>query len=105
MSFKTFIVVAAATVVLSGCGFFGGGAPSKGDVQAAVQRLAKEEPMLFGSDTPVIKDAKCTKTGNDTYDCVTSLALSSAPDEAHTVTVKMTKLSGQWTAQIPNILQ
>lgn len=102
MSFKALIPVALASVALSGCG---GGAPSTKDVQAAVERLAERNPMIFGSETPDIKDAKCTKTGKDAYECVTSMAIASAPEDAHPVTVKMTKLSGEWTAQIPNVLQ
>jgi hypothetical protein len=89
-------------LALTGCG---GAGPSKAVVQTSVEALAKENPFLFGEDQPIIKEASCSKTGKNTYDCVTSLALSSAPDEAHTVTVKMTKLGGKWTAQIPNILQ
>ena len=87
---------------MSGCGLFGGGAPGKAEVQKALENLAAENPLLFGSAKPVVKDAKCTKVSDDVYNCTTSLATSDGP-EAHTVTVKMTKLNGTWEAQI-NIL-
>jgi hypothetical protein len=89
-------------VALSGC-IFGGGAPGKSEVQHALEQLAKDNPILFGDGVkPVVKDTKCTKVGNDIYDCATSLAVSNDP-EAHTVTVRMTKLDGKWQAQITNM--
>ena len=105
MSCRNYLWAACACIVLTGCvGGGGGGGPSKKDVQGAVEKLAVESPMLFGDDKPIIKETTCSKTGKDMYDCVSSLAVASAPDEAHTVTVKMTKLGGKWTAQIPNIM-
>lgn len=98
---KTTIVLAlfGATLALAACG---GGAPGKSEVQDAMNRYAAENKLLFGDDKPVVKDAKCTKTGNDTYSCITSLATSSDP-EAHTVTVQLTKLNGKWQAQITQL--
>jgi len=93
---------AMSALGVSGCG---GAGPNKAAVQSAVEALAKESPYLFGEDHPIIKEATCSKTGKDMYDCVSSQALSSAPDEGHAVTAKMTMLGGTWTAQIPNILQ
>lgn len=101
MTAKFVLALTAAAVLLSACS----SAPDSHDVQAAVQRLAKSSPLLFGADTPVIKAASCTKTGAASYRCVTSMAVASAPTDVHTVTVMMTRLSSQWTAQIPNILQ
>ena len=101
MSLTRILAASFAVCVLTACG---GGSPGKSDVQGAVERLAKEQSMMFGGDTPIVKDTKCTESGNDAYVCVTALATSSDPD-AHAVTVKMTKLSGQWTAQIANVLQ
>lgn len=94
--------VALIALALSGCG---GAAPTKAAVQTAVDTLAKENVLLFGEDQPIINEATCSKTGKDMYDCVTLMALSSEPEAVLTVTVKMTKLGGKWTAQIPNILQ
>lgn len=102
MSLRILAVVAFASLALSACG---GGAPTKKDVQEAVERLAVEQPIYFGEDKPIIHDASCTKVGKESYDCVTSMGFSSEPNAAMTVTVKLTKLNKQWTAQIPNILQ
>jgi len=67
-----------------------------------MDRLAKDTPILFGSDKPIVKDAKCTKAGNDTYDCVASIATTSDP-QPNTVNLRLTKLNGQWTAQMTGI--
>jgi hypothetical protein len=97
---KRVLALISVASALSACG----GSPGKGDVQEALERLAKDEPMMFGSDKLVVKDAKCTEKGKDTYECITLLAASSDPD-AHPVTVRMTKLDGKWTAQVANVLQ
>jgi hypothetical protein len=91
-----------AAVSLAACGMFGGGAPGKKEVQTAVDRMAKDTPILFGSDKPIVKDAKCTKAGTDTYSCVVSLATSSDP-KPRTVNVQLTKLSGEWQAQMTGL--
>jgi hypothetical protein len=101
MTAKLVLVLAAAVALLSACS----SAPGTDDVQVAVQRLGKSSPMMFGSDKPIVKDASCTKIGNRSYRCVTAMAVTSAPTDVRTVTVMMTQLDGQWTAQIPNILQ
>ena len=92
--------LAFAASVLTACG----GSPGNHEVQEALERLAKDSPMMFGTDTPVVQDTKCTEKGNDTYECITSLATSGDPT-AHPVTVTMTELNGQWTAQIANLTQ
>jgi hypothetical protein len=99
MFMKAFPLMVAA-VALAGCGVFGGGAPGKAEVQKGMEELAKEVPILFGTDKPVVKDAKCTKVAKDMYDCVVQLATSSAPDQPLTQNVKLTKLSGKWHAQM-----
>jgi len=98
MSIKAGLALVLVAFALSACG----STPGKSDVQGALERFSKENPILFGSDKPIVKDTKCTKTGNDTFDCVTSLATSSDP-QPHTITVKLTKLNGKWTAQITNL--
>lgn len=103
MTLKSMAPIAIALTVLTACG--GGGAPGKKDVQKAVEALTVEQPYLFGDDKPIINDTKCTKTGKDHFECVSSLSVSSAPTEIHPVTIMMTKLSGKWVAQIPNIMQ
>jgi hypothetical protein len=100
--FKRAIPLMAAAIVLVGCGMFGGGAPGKTQVQAAMDRMAKETPILFGTDKPIVKDAKCSKAGNDTFACVVSMATSSEP-QPRTVNVQMTKLSGEWHAQMTGL--
>lgn len=103
MSYRNYLLAASACVLLTGCG--GGGAPTKEDVQEATEALAAAQPDLFGDDKPLIKETTCSETGKDMYDCVTILGFESEPDYAQTITVKMTKLGGKWTAQIPNIMQ
>ena len=95
MDWKGFALAAFAAVTLASCG----GTPGKSEVQTALENMAKENPILFGSAKPVVKDTKCTKVSDDVYNCTTSLATSEDP-EPHTVTVKMTKLNGKWEAQI-----
>ena len=102
MTAKRIALALAAILLVSGCGLFGSGAPGKSDVQKALENSAQQNPLLFGSAKPVVKDTKCAKVSDDIYNCTTSLAMSDDP-EAHTVTVKMTKLNGKWEAQI-NIL-
>lgn len=102
MSLKIPALVAFASLTLIACG---GATPTKKDVQAAVDRLAVAQPYLFGDDKPIINDAKCTEIGKESFDCVTSMGLSTEPTGAMTVTVKMTMLNKEWVAQIPNIMQ
>ncbi len=92
------IPLIVAAFALTACG----GAPGKAEVQKGLENLAKEVPMLFGSDKPVVKDAKCTKAGNDTYNCVVQLSTSSDPS-AMTTNVRLTKLGGQWHAQMTSM--
>lgn len=92
----------AVVAVLASCGMFSAGGPGKKDVQSAIDRLAKDTPILFGSDKPLVKDTKCTKAGTDTYSCVVSLATSSDP-KPRTVNVQLTKLSGEWLAQMTGV--
>lgn len=98
--FRKAIALIVTALALNAC--VGGGTPGKAQVQAALERLAKEMPILFGSDKPIVKDAKCTKAGTDSYDCVVSLATTSTP-EPMTANVKLTKLSGEWHAQMSGV--
>jgi hypothetical protein len=91
-----------AAIALAACGMFGGGAPGKVEVQAAMDRMAKETPILFGTDKPIVKDAKCAKAGDDMYACVVSYATSSEP-EPQTRNVQLTKLNGEWHAQMKGL--
>jgi hypothetical protein len=91
-----------AAIVLAGCGIFGGGAPGKVQVQSALDRMAKENPILYGTDKPIVKDAKCSKTGDDSYTCVVQMATTSEP-EPQTRNVQLTKLSGEWHAQMTGL--
>lgn len=99
MSSRILSTVVFAAMTLAACG---DATPTNKDVQAAVDRLAAAQPGLFGDDKPIINDAKCTKVGNETFDCVTSMEIATA---AMTVTVKLTMLNKEWTAQIPDSLQ
>jgi hypothetical protein len=100
MLLRQSVLLIAAAFALSACGI--GGAPGKAEVQKGLENLAKEAPMLFGSDKPVVKDAKCTKSSKDIYDCVVQLATSSDPSPM-TTNVRLTKLSGQWHAQMTSM--
>jgi hypothetical protein len=97
MMLKKTVPLMLMAVALTACG-----TPGKSDVQGAVDRLAKDMSTPWGSDKPIVKDTKCTKAGNDTFSCVTSIATSSYP-KPMTVTLQLTKLNGQWQAQVTNM--
>ena len=89
------VLLAVAAVALASCS----ASPGKSQVQKGLNELAKESPLLFGSEKPIVRDAKCKKTGNDIYDCTATIAVASMA-KPMTATLQLTKLSGAWHASI-----
>lgn len=98
---RTISVCAIAAIAVSACGV--GGGPGKREVQKGLEELAKETPLFWGNEKPLVKDAKCKKAAEGIYDCTAVLAVSSRPDETMTQSIKLTKLKGKWHAQMNNL--
>lgn len=94
---KSSIIVIGLLFSLAACN----AGPSKSDAEAALGDLVTNVSALLGSRTmePIkvnVSDLKCTKAGDDIYNCTVLLNMNGQEAQDN---YRFTKLGGKWRAE------